>query len=62
MVVNSKIAKTFDVANTVMCLGLNKLIPKIKSSRWAKWALAIVILNEIRGLTVVYEVLKAGLF
>ena len=42
------------IVHTVLCLGLNLVINRVRNSRYARYVLALLILNEIRGLYVVY--------
>ena len=42
------------MVNTALCLGLNLAIPRLKQSKWGRYALALIVLNELRGLYVVY--------
>ena len=42
------------IVHTVLCLGLNLAINRVRSSRYARYVLALLILNEIRGVYVVY--------
>ena len=46
--------RALQIAHTVLCLGLNLAIGKIRQSRYARYVIALLILNEIRGLYVVY--------
>jgi hypothetical protein len=48
-------------AHTVLCLGLNLVIPKIPR-RYKMLILSLVILNELRGVYFVYELVKNGVF
>ena len=47
--------RALHIAHTVLCLGLNLLLARLKlDPRW-KYALwGVIIANEIRGITVVY--------
>jgi hypothetical protein len=40
--------------NAVLTCGLSLLIPKIKQSKWSRYALGFILLNELRGLYIVY--------
>lgn len=42
------------IANTVLSFGLSALIEKVRSSRYAKYVVALLILNEVRGAYFVY--------
>jgi hypothetical protein len=56
------VAKIWAVVHTILCLGLNRLIPFVRRSKWGKFLIVIIVINEIRGLWVAYEVVKAGAF
>lgn len=47
-------ARVIDIGHTILCCGLNKLIPSIRMGRYAKYVVALLTLNELRGLYVVY--------
>ena len=42
------------IVHTVLCLGLNLAINRVRCGRYARYVLALLVLNEIRGLYVVY--------
>lgn len=46
--------------HTGLCLGLNLAIPRIRDSRYARFVIALLILNEIRGLCVVFTAVDHG--
>lgn len=52
-------SRAISVTNTILSLGLNRLIGKLRvDPRW-RWALWTAILaNELRGATFVYEALR----
>lgn len=48
------------IAQTVLCLGLNLLIPLMRRHpRLAKLAIAVIVINEIRGAVLAWEGFKA---
>lgn len=51
---SSPVRLLIHVIHTILCLGLNYAIPAIRMGRWAKYVLALIILNELRGLYMVY--------
>jgi hypothetical protein len=42
------------VTSTVLCLGLNLLIPRVKKSRCAKLVIGLLVLDEIRAGVMIY--------
>lgn len=48
-------------AHTILSFGLNLAIAKLRVSRYARLLVALLILNEIRGLYVVYAAVDHGL-
>lgn len=49
-------ARALDIAHTILCLGLNKLIAYYGvDPRWRYAVWALVAANEARGLAVVYQ-------
>ncbi|MCL6741976.1 hypothetical protein LZ518_12635 [Sphingomonas sp. RB56-2] len=42
------------IVHTIFCLGLNLAITRVRTSRYARYVMALLILNEIRGAYVVY--------
>ena len=46
--------RAMQVAHTALCLGLNLAIGRIRESRYARYVIALLILNEIRDLYFVY--------
>jgi hypothetical protein len=50
-------ARPWRIAEAILTLGLSELIEHLKlDPRWRYALLAIVLLNEIRGIAVVYQV------
>jgi hypothetical protein len=47
-------AQVLHIVHTFLCLGLNLVIGKVRRSRYARYVIALLVLNEIRGLYVVY--------
>ena len=47
-------SRVLRITHMVLSLGLNVAIGKIRHSRYARYVMALLILNEIRGLYIVY--------
>jgi hypothetical protein len=47
-------SSALQIAHTILCCGLNLAIGKIRQSGYARYVIALLILNEIRGAFVVY--------
>lgn len=42
------------IFHAILSLGLSELIGKLRSSKWGKLLLIMIVLNEIRGLAMAY--------
>lgn len=51
----SSLRAVLGLTNTVLSLGLNLLIPRLRRSRWGKIALVLLVLNEVRGIALAAE-------
>ena len=41
--------------HSLLCCGLNLLIPWLRAHRWGRVAVLFIIANEIRGLILIWE-------
>jgi hypothetical protein len=50
------------IFHTILCMGLNLLIPRLRENPKLLWLLiAVMVLNEIRGVYVAYSLIQKGL-
>lgn len=48
------LARTERIGLGILSFGLSELIPRVRNTRWAKYVIALLVLNELRGAYFAY--------